>query len=328
MELLNPLAPRMCSATRPGWPCRSRGLLVALALTGLAAMPQAHADWIWRPETGWIDPNVAPRDTAQLRYTHALALMTQGHGKSAAKEFERLVKEFPKAKWAESALFNIGESYHLGADPKRAAKAFEAYLRDYPAGRYADQALGRMLSAGVALSQKMGGTQDAVDVLEKVVELGPAGDIADDAMAAIGDAYFRAGHYDEAIDAYQDLALRFPTSEWVQAVPFKTGRCYMRKGSHLRVNPEAYAQARVHFAEYVERYPQGVQVAAAKEYVEKAKSLQAQSEYSLAAFYVRTKKPKSAVIYLNTVIQSFPDTDYAMRSRALLAHMKDMGVIQ
>lgn len=328
MALLDPIDARMPMTAKPESTCSRLSLSIALLAAVLACVPEAQADWVWRPQIGWVDPNKAPRDTAQLRYTHAVVLMTQGHGKSAAKEFKRLLKEFPKAKWAEDALFNVGEAYHLGGYQKRSAKAFEEYVNAHPAGRHTEQALKRMLAVGIILSEKRGSMESAVDVLEKVIELGPTGDLADDAMAAIGDAYFRAGHYDEAADAYQDIPMRFPTSEWVQAIPLKTGRCYMRKGSHLRVNPEAYAQARFHFEEYVRNYPNGVQVAAAKEYIAKAKSLQAQAEYSLAAFYVRIKKPKSAAIYLKTVIQSFPGTDPALRSRALLDHLKEMDVIQ
>ena len=312
----------------------SRALLPkALALVvgaGVVLWPAlaTHGDWVWKPETGWLDPNKLPRDSANERYQHALVLLTQGHGKSAARELRRVVREFPKAKWAEAALFNIGEAYYLGGHYKQSADALEEYLEAYPAGTYSEQALSRMLSAGVLLSEKDGSMQASVDVLDKVIELAPVGDLADDASDAMGDAYFRAGHYDEAADAYRNLGVQFPTSEWVQAVPFKIGRCYMRKGSHLRVNPEAYAEARAHFEEYVRKYPQGVRVEEAKGFIKKATALQAQAEYRLAEFYVRVKKPKSAAIYLTTVVDQFPETDFARRAEALLARLRQMGVIE
>ena len=284
--------------------------------------------WVWKPETGWLDPNKAPRDTATQRYQHALVLLTQGHGKSAARELRRVLKEFPKAKWAEAALFNVGEAYYLGGHYKASADAFGEYLEKYPAGTYFEQALSRMLSAGVLLSKKKRSMQASVDVLDKVIELAPVGDLADDASDAIGDAYFRAGHYDEAADAYRNLAVQYPTSEWVQAAPFKIGRCYMLKGSHLRVNPEAYAEARTHFQEYLRKYPQGGRVEEAELYLSKATALQAGAEYELAEFYVRVKKPRAAAIYLTTVVEDFPDTDHARRAEALLARLREMGVIE
>lgn len=310
-------------------PLLPRALTLAVSV-GVALCPTlpTHADWVWKPETGWLDPNKIPRGTAQQRYQHALVLLTQGHGKSAARELKRVVKEFPKAKWAEAALFYIGEAYYLGGYYTRCAEALEKYLDAYPAGSYSEQALSRMLSAGVLLSEKERSTQASVDVLDKVIELAPVGDLADDASDAIGDAYFRAGHYDEAVDAYRNLAVQFPTSEWVQAAPFKIGRCYMRKGSHLLVNPEAYAEARAHFGDYVRKYPEGVRVEEAQVYIKKATALQARSEYRLAEFYVRVRKPRSAAIYLTTVVEQFPETDHARRAEALLARLREMGVIE
>ena len=302
---------------------------LALALGLVAALggaATARADWVWKAQTGWVDPNLPPRDTPRLRYEHALVLLTQGHGRSAVNELEALLKEVPKAEWIEEAFFNIGEAYYQAAQYKRAARAFEDYLGNYPAGEFAEEALKRLLMLGVALSERWGNLDKAVDVLEKVIELAPASDLAVDATAAIGDAYFRAGHYDEAADAFQDLAMRFPRSEWVEAVPFKVGRCYMRKAAQLDVNPEAYAMAQEHFEQYVKKYPDGVRVAEAKRYIREAKALQARSEYRLAEFYMRIKKPRSAAIYLKTVRDKFPDTDSAMQADNLLKRLDSLGM--
>lgn len=298
----------------------------AAALSGLAGIETARADWVWRPEVGWSDPNKPPRDTPTLRYQHALAMATQGQGKSAAKELERLVKEYPRAKWIEDARFNVGEAYYLAGDYRRSAKAFERYWKDYPLGRRSEQVLRRLLSMGTELAEKRGRTEAGVDLLEKVIEFGPTSDLADDASAAIGDAYFHGGHYDEAVDAYRELEARFPRSEWVQAVPFKIGLCYMHKAMQIDVNPEAYARAQEAFEKYIETYPTGQRIAEAKDYMERAQALQARAEYLVATFYVRIDEPRAAAVYLRSVVRSFPETDHARQAEALLERLAQQGV--
>lgn len=316
--------------TRPSAAHISARWLPALLLglcTVLGWAPCARADWVWKPQTGWVDPNKTPRDTTDLRYEHALVLLTQGQGKSAALQLTRLLKENPDAEWAEECAFSIGEAYFQGGYFKKAAGAFESYLKTYPAGRRADAALRRLLNTGVALSEKKGKHEAAVDALQKVIERGPASDLADDASDAIGDVYFRWGQYEAAVAAYRDLQIRFPDSEWVSAAPFKIGKCYMRAGEGLDINPVAYANARTSFQEYLDSYPNGVHVAEARELVRKAEALQARSEYRLAAFYVRIRKPRSAAIYLNTVVTEFPDTHYADLARELLKRFRRLDVI-
>ncbi len=287
----------------------------------------AYGDWVWKPQTGWLDPNKTPRDTTPLRYKHALALVAQGEGKSAVAQLEALIKENPDAPWLEEARFNIAEAYFQATYYRKAAKAFESYLKEYPSGRRADDALKRMLNIGVTLSEKQGSLTAATDVLQKIIERGAGTGLADDASSAIGDAYYRAGHYDEAVMAYQDLQSQFPASEWVPAVPYKIGRCYLDSGESVDINPEAYAKARSSFEEYIRKYPNGVHVAEAKERIKTAQALQARSEYRLAAFYVRTRKPKSAAIYLKSVVKQFPGTQYADQARALLERLRRLDAI-
>ncbi len=307
----------------------SRWTLVGCALAcGLTFAPgPARGDWMWKPETGWMQPNRKPRDSALLRYEQALASLTRGAGKGAVRELQELIEKHPKADWIEDAYFHIGEAYYQAKYYMKAAAAFENYLNKYPGGKRAEDALERLLTIGETLSKKLHRMGPAVDVLEKVIAKGAGSGLADDASAAVGDAYFRAGYYDEAVAAYRDLVERFPSSEWVQSAPFKIGLCYMNAGASVDINPEAYANARASFERYVRLYPDGIHVAEAKRLIEKAKAFQARSEYRIAAFYVRTRRPRSAAVYLRSLLREFPHTDYARRAEALLARLERLGVI-
>jgi outer membrane protein assembly factor BamD len=65
------------------------------------------------------------------------------------------------------------------------------------------------------------------------------------------------------------------------------------------------------YQEYLARYPKGSNVAQAQNAIAKLHAEQARGLYEIARFYDKQRKPKSAMIYYNSLIARFPESKYS-----------------
>lgn len=89
---------------------------------------------------------IAPAAADELIYKKALALTNKGSQDEALACWRRLAGEFPKSRYADKALFNMGEVYFKKGEFLKAEEAYERIIQDYPNGDFvkkAQQPLGR-----------------------------------------------------------------------------------------------------------------------------------------------------------------------------------------
>ena len=67
------------------------------------------AFWIWTPETNkWINPKYAVKETPQEQLKVGTDLYEMKEYKQAIREFEKLLKHYPRARQAPDAQYHIG----------------------------------------------------------------------------------------------------------------------------------------------------------------------------------------------------------------------------
>jgi len=107
------------------------------------------------PPPGEAHPQPAPvpstaaqnKSSEQMEFDGAVQLMHQKKYEAARKQFQGFVSKFPKSDLAESAMYEIGESYFLEKHYEDAIKAYQQVLDKYPKGAK---------TAAVLLKQAMG----------------------------------------------------------------------------------------------------------------------------------------------------------------------------
>jgi TolA-binding protein len=188
-------------------------------------------------------------DHAPQRYLEmAEERWNQGDYLGAAREYDRIIHEYPKSGPAAEAYFWTGMIAYLYLhDPQRGLEAFSKLVSDFPKSSQApsalrymaeiyDQRLGQPRRAIVAYQRLIGTSKDPQEIAESQYRIGeiyleladfdqartewellmrqdPKGSWSDHALYRIGSSYFLQGQYLQAIAAYERLLADYPQSE-------------------------------------------------------------------------------------------------------------------
>ena len=108
-------------------------------------------------------------DSMSAAYDAAYQLFKEKKFKESRKKFEVFLKEYPKSKLAENALFWTAESYYAEKDFESAILSYETLLKKYPES---SKASGGMLKQGFSFLE-IGDLKTGKIILNKVMEKYP-----------------------------------------------------------------------------------------------------------------------------------------------------------
>jgi outer membrane assembly lipoprotein YfiO len=285
-----------------------------------------YGRWIWNKESGWVDPETLDRRILDQRFKLAIAMMVNQEYDSAAKEFQAVLEKSPEGDLLESCLYNIAQAYYLAGKYKKAFDAYEDFLERLPGTRLSGLVLEKEFQAGVALMEIK--PTSAVEIFEKVIEHNPKGPLAPESQVRIGDAYFMAMEYDSAEEAYRKLLESYPKSEWAPYAMFRIPLSKLSIEIMRERDLGRLWKAREGFEEYLANYPTGSFAEEAKKKIHETEELIAQRQYNIAEFYLRKKRPQAAMTHFQGVINQFPNTPWAEKSRGQIDFLKKINAVK
>src|SRR3989338_3805158 len=130
-------------------------ILAAVLFGLLLVVPSSvHAFWVWTPETNkWINPKYAVKDTPMEQFEEAKVLYDQKNYASAIKEFNKLVKHYPRSREAAESQYYIGLSQEALGDFFAAFKAWQVVIDKYPFSERAAEIVERQFTIAVNLME-------------------------------------------------------------------------------------------------------------------------------------------------------------------------------
>jgi TolA-binding protein len=212
----------------------------------------------------FLKTNPPPAQAAEARFGLANALLFLGKYPAARKQFEDFLDQAPEHTNAPTALFRVGETAYLMGDLPAARKALESFTADHPghrlqetawpylgdvcrrlgdlpaARRAYEQALtdhvqGRLVDrARYGLGQTLAAlkeTEAALKVFEELASGGSA-DWSDKARFRVGQIQAEAGHFAEAVAAFEALERDHPRSPLVPEARLRRAEALARLGQH------------------------------------------------------------------------------------------------
>lgn len=301
-------------------------ILPVLCIIKCILATPSYGKWVWNKETGWMESPSTAITTLEQRYKYALSLLVEQKYINAVKEFESIIKTDSASEYAEVSQINIGWAYFLNGDYKRALKAYEKVLQKYPGTKRTKEILEKEYQVGVA--QMDTNETAAITVFEKIIEKHPLGPIAPDAQVKIADCYFKLGQYEESLDAYEKFLENYPKNEWIPYVQYQVPLTKMYHEKQQERNYGLLISAREGFEEYLISNPLGVHGEDAKRMIEEIRVIEAEREFNIGDFYLRVKKPSSAAMYFEFVINDFPGTIWAERASERLEFLRMIEAIK
>ncbi len=135
--------------------------------------------------------------------------------------------------------------------------------------------------------------------------------VAGDAQFYLAESRYERGEFLLASYEYQTLRRNMPASPRVPEAMYKLGVSYYNLAPKSRLDQQYTKRAIEELQAFVEYYPTSEFVPDASSKIQELNSRLAKKEYDAAVLYATMEYSKSALLYFDTVIEKYHDTEYA-----------------
>ena len=303
-------------------------LLIFLSL--LLGLPiQADAAFVWSPQTGWIGPSGAVKDTPQEQLDFALGFFERKDYHHARLEFQKLLKRYKDSHEAADAQYYIGRCREEEGDYYAAFLAYRKTIQTYPSTARFNEILERMYQAGnyflSGKRRKVFGTaallparDKAAEIFQAVVEDGPFSSFGELAQYKLGLAHLALGDYEQAVSAFEQLVDRYPKSPLVDDAKFQLAQASLRGTFKAGYDQHPAEEAINALDQFVQEHPAHELTSQAVERMQVLRERRAEHEFQVGQFYERQRLPASALIYYQEIVDQFAGTSWAPKASARL----------
>ncbi len=304
--------------------------IVLALLLSATACPSAFAGWVWSPQTGWIGPGGAVKDSPEEQLVFSVAFFDRKDYERAAKEFKKLVRAYKESREAAEAQYYLGRCQEEMGDYYKAFLEYRKTIQTYPSTKRFDEILEREYQMGnyflAGKKRKVFGSvallparDKAVEIYEAIVEDGPFSEYGELAQYKLGLAQLALKDYEPAVTAFEQLISRYPQSPLVDDARFQIAGASL-KGTFAPEYDQAPTDLAIRELEaFVREYPESELSTDASSRLSELKDRRAQHEYQVAQFYERRKHPASAAMYYHTIVKRYAGTPWAAKAAERLA---------
>lgn len=268
-------------------------------------------------------PLRAAEETPEQLVASAKQAFDRKDYRQARRLASRVVARHATSPVVVDAWLVVVDSLMEERDLSRAYNECEKLLTAHPDTKHRTAILRREFEIGDALAASRGRfllftisrLEDGVQILERVIERAPYGPLADHAVYAIGEAYFREGDWDQARAAYDRLLKDYPNSELLVRARVRRAACNQKliQGPAYDLKPVEEARRDM---DLLAGQSGNERLAT---HARQMRDVLARGDYESGIFYFRRINPEAGVRYMKAVIARFPDSEYATRAKRILA---------
>ncbi|MDP3722692.1 MAG: outer membrane protein assembly factor BamD [Candidatus Omnitrophota bacterium] len=314
-------------------PRRTLLLLLVMLLVGAADAPPVLAAWVWSPQTGWIGPTGAVKDTPQEQLAFALAFFERQEYDRARREFQKLLKAYKASSEAAEAQYHLGRCYEEDGDYYKAFLEYRKTIQTYPSTKRFEEVLEREYQIGnyflSGKKRKIFGTaallparDKAIEVFQAIAEDGPFSRHGELSQYKLGLAYVALDDHEQAVRAFEQVIDRYPDSPLVDDARFQIAQASL-KGTFKPDYDQSPTELAIRELEvFLKEYPQSELSTDASRRLQELKERRAEHEYLVAQFYEGRRRTASALLYYEGIVQRFAQTAWAPKAAERLAALK------
>jgi outer membrane protein assembly factor BamD len=181
----------------------------------------------------------------------------------------------------------------------------------------------RKLRAGLSPEERMrvakemfakGHYLDAKTQFQIIVASSGGTALADEAQFYLAECCFHLKDYVTAVAEYERLIRMYPNSRWVDDAQFKIGVSYFELSPKPGLDQEFTRKAVQALQVFLEDYPDSELRPQAEEYLRRCREKLAEKEFKAGELYRKMGYHESAVIYFNSVLEEYYDTQWAQKA--------------
>jgi outer membrane assembly lipoprotein YfiO len=251
---------------------------------------------------------------------------------SAARTLKTLIKRYPESQDRPEAMWLRAEALFEGKDYYHAFFQYEDMLTQYAGSPHYHDALLKEIQVaeiffGPARRKVLGmpllsGDTEAVEILRKVYEHQPAGDLADKAVVRIAGYYWDQRQWQSAEDYYDRYCREYPNGESVRVAELRRARCALERCRGPRYDTTGLKLCRDRLEQFRQKYPQMAEQEGVPKMLADLHALEAEALFRVGDYYHRTGQPVAAAHYFEDVMALFADTPWGGKAEAELNTMK------
>ena len=288
-----------------------------------------------------LGPN---QQEAQRQFDLGEANFRGRHFDEAADNFNAAAAGWPDSALAQDAMFALGESLFFAERYPKANNAYEDLLSKYPNSRHLDKAITRQFAIARYWEQYADYDPDwvitpnitskrlplfdtlgrAIKAYENIRLNDPTGPLADDAIMATANSYFRRGRYNDADYQYALLIKEYPRSDHQFNAHELGVQCNLRRyqGPDYDGTPleEAQTLIRQQKQQFASELNAEQRTRLAEIDAQLIREL-ANREFAMAQHFDEIEEYGSAKFYYGQVLKEYPTTPFGEQARVRLAEL-------
>lgn len=186
----------------------------------------------------------------------------------------------------------------------------------------------QVLATQAESNYRDGEFEEAATLFQQLKDRYPYSKYALLADLRVGDAYFKAERYEEAVLAYEDFIRLHPKNQAVPYALFQMGMVYYKQMLDPSRDPSFARKASQVFQRLVRNYPGSKEAIRAQPRLQEALERQAAHDMFVGKYYYRTDHYKAAIYRFKRVLTQYPDVglyaealDYIKRCQKELAEL-------
>ncbi len=171
--------------------------------------------------------------------------------------------------------------------------------------------------ARLELARKMFQNKDYRQALTqfKILTLNnPGAKFVDEAQYFLAECHFRLKEYILASDEYQRLIRLYPRSKWVERAEFMLAMCDYKQSPKYSLDQKYTLQAVANFQRFLEDFPNSELAPEAERLLKICRTKLARKEFATAELYRKFDDYYAALVYYESVWNSYYDTRFAERA--------------
>lgn len=307
-------------------------LACGLAVPAWAAtkgQPRYPERMVYDPATGtWTQPPSPIPGTEQGELELALIELADNKPAAAKARLNKWLKKYKESDRRSDAMVALGDAELALGNHMQAYKQYEKALDQYPGLEGEETIVRHEFAIGVAflsgVKQKIWilrvpAYEEGLDVLDKVVQRTPGSMLAEDAIKAKADYYYRSGKFDLAETEYARLAQEFPRGRYPRLALLMSAHSALARFPGLKFDDAALYEARERFISFRERYPEFAEQENIAALIRRIDETLAEKNLMIGKWYTKMKKVNAAVVYYRNVAKNWPNSGAAIEARRLLA---------
>lgn len=253
-------------------------------------------------------------------------LSSEGKSKLVEKELIELGEKYPELGGADFDNFVDAETAYAEGDLKTAAKEFNNFLENYPKSPLFEAGLRRYFQIGNAYLGgekktvlgfiKLRAYDEGVKIMNQVSDLAGDSPLAVRAAVSVAESYESRGKYEEAYFKWSETGSRWG-GELAERSLLNMARMKHAEYQGPKYDESPLLSAESFYKAYMEKYPEKADRLEIGEKLELIKEQRAYKQLTIGKYYDKTGEDQAANFYYEMIIDKWPDTVAGEEARML-----------